>query len=92
MKFMITWKIPTGCHQPAAESFLSGGAPVPAGLTTLGRWHLPGSARGWHLVEGTDGEALAQLAAEWANLLELEVCPVIEDAEAASGLSKIYGQ
>jgi len=91
MKYMITWKIPPGSHKPAAEAFLASGAPNPAGVTTIGRWHLPGSARGWHLVESEDGPALAQGIAEWADVCELELLPVIEDAEAASGLSKIYG-
>ena len=43
---MNAWKIPPGCHKPAAESFLNGGAPVPAELKTVGRWHVPGSAMG----------------------------------------------
>ena len=90
MKFMITWKIPPGCHKPAVESFLSGGAPVPPGMKTVGRWHVPGSAIGWHLVEGDDGAALAQHLGEWANLLEAQISPVIEDAEAASAFSKVY--
>ena len=90
MKFMITWKIPPGCYKPAVEAFLSGGAPVPPGIKSVGRWHTPGSASGWHLVEGNDGAALAQHVAEWANLCDLQIFPVIEDAEAASGLSKEF--
>ncbi len=92
MKFMVTWKIPPGCHKPAAESFLKSGAPLPTGIKSLGRWHAPGSGYGWLLVEGNDTTALAQHMAEWANLLELQITPVIEDAEAASGLSKVYGK
>ena len=34
---------------------------------------------------------LAHGIAVWADLCELELLPVVEDAEAASGLSKIYG-
>ena len=92
MKFMIAWKILPGSYKPAVESFLKGGGPVPPGLKTVGRWHAPGSAYGWHLVEGNDGAALAQHVAEWANLLEQEVTPVLEDAEASSGVAKIYGK
>jgi hypothetical protein len=47
---------------------------------------------GWVLVEGDDSVALAQHMGEWANLLELQITPVIEDAEAASGLAKPYGK
>ena len=41
-------------------------------------------------MEGNDGVTLAQHIGEWANLLEAQISPVIEDAEAASGLSKVY--
>ena len=90
MKFMVAWKILPGCHKPAAESFLSSGAPLPPGIASLGRRQAPGSAYGWLLVEGNDATALAQHVAEWANLLELQITPVIEDDEAASALSKAY--
>ena len=42
------------------------------------------------MMEGNDGSALAQFAAEWSSVAELEISPVIEDAEAATGLSKVF--
>ncbi len=92
MKYMITWKILPGSYKAAVEAFLAGGAPVPAGMTSLGRWHVPGSNSGWHLVEGSDAGAVAQHAAEWAQLCEIGVWPVIDDAEAAAAISKVYGK
>lgn len=92
MKYMIEWKIPPNSYKSTVEAFLDGGAPVPPGLKTVGRWHAPGSASGWHLVEGDSSEALAQHVAEWAGLCELDVTPVLEDEEAASSLSKLYGK
>jgi len=91
MKYMITWQIDPGAYKATVESFLEGGAPVPEGMKTLGRWHTPGSISGWHLVEG-DVETLAQHVAEWGAKIDLEVFPVIEDEAAASSLSKIYGK
>ncbi|MBT8486878.1 MAG: DUF3303 family protein [Phycisphaerales bacterium] len=91
MKYMITWSISPGFHKPAAEGFLNSGAPVPDGLKTIGRWHAPGSGYGWHLIEGDDPTALAQHMAQWADLLELQITPVVEDDAAASGLGKVYG-
>ena len=90
MKFMITWRIAPDSYKATVETFLNTGAPAPSGLTTVGRWHTPGSNLGWHLVEG-DPEAVAHHVAEWASLVELDVSPVIEDAEAAASLSKVYG-
>ena len=90
MKFMISWNIAPGSHKPAAEGFLSSGAPVPTGLTLLGRWHAPGLMYGWVLLEGNNNVALVQHAAEWAYYLELNITPVIEDEDAAAGLSRVY--
>ena len=92
MKFMISWKTAPGHHKPAAEVFLKSGAPMPDGLTMLGRSHAPGSAYGWLLVEGTDQTALAEHVAEWSNLLEFQVTPVIEDAVAGEALSRVYAE
>jgi hypothetical protein len=91
MKIMIVWKTVPGKYRTAVEEFLRGGGPVPPGAKTIGRWHTPGSTLGWHLVEG-DLTVVAQHVAEWADVLECEVYPVIEDAEAATAASKAFGK
>jgi hypothetical protein len=88
MKIMVAWKIAPGCYKAAMERFLNTGAPDTEGLKTIGRWHAPGSAYGWHVYEGTIAAA-AELAAFWGDLLEFQITPVIEDAEAASSLAKV---
>ena len=91
MKFMIAWKIQPGCYKAAVERFLSTGAPDPTGLKSIARWHAPGSAYGWHVVEG-DATALTQITAMWVDVLETQITPVIEDGEAASGMAKVFGK
>lgn len=91
MKFMTTWHIPPEGYDEAVDRFLAAGAPLPEGLTLLGRWHAPGSAKGFLLVEGDDVTLLAQHLAEWAGLLECEVTPVIEDEEAAAAATRARG-
>ena len=91
MKFMITWKASPGNYKTAVERFLKTGAPAPKGLKTIGRWHTAGSSRGFHLVEGSDA-ALAEINAEWADLLDLEVLPVVEDEVAGQVAKKLYGK
>lgn len=91
MKFMVAWKIPPSTYKEAVERFLKTGAPVPTGLKSIGRWHVPGSACGWHLIEG-EAAAMAELSATWGDLLELQTTPVIEDAEAAASLAKVHGK
>jgi Domain of unknown function (DUF3303) len=92
MKFMISWKAKPGNHKPAGEGFLETGAPMPDGLSMLGRWHAPGSVRGWALVECSDLKALYEHTAQWANLLELQSSPVLEDDDAGQALSRVYGK
>src|SRR5690349_6735550 len=90
MKIMIVWKTVPGKYKHALEAFLRGGGPIPPGATTLGRWHVPGSIQGWHLVEG-DLTAVGQHVAEWADLLEIEVYPVVDDAGAADAARRVFG-
>lgn len=89
MKYMLTRSIPTATYDAAVDAFLAGGAPMPAGLTALGRWHAPGSCRGWLLCETDDLIALSQHVAEWAPLLTIEVVPVIEAEQAAAAAAKV---
>ena len=91
MKSMLSWAIACANHKAAGVSFVRSGAPMPDGLTLLGRWHAPGSVTGWVLVEATDTKAVYEHVAQWAGLLELQVTPVLEDAEAAEALSRVYG-
>jgi hypothetical protein len=92
MKIMIVWRTVPGKYKAAAEEFLRTGGPVPAGAKTLGRWHVPGSILGWHLIEASDLTAVGQNVAEWADYLECEVHPVIEDAEAATAAKNAFGK
>ena len=58
----------------------------------MGRWHVPGSPLGWHLLEGDDLTALAEHVAEWAYVIELDVYPVVEDDQAAKAAAKGFGK
>ena len=59
MKYMLSWKIRPDAYKSVVSAFLAGGAPVPSGITLVGRWHAPGTSYGWLLVEG-DIEAVAE--------------------------------
>ena len=92
MKIMVVWKTVPGKYKTALEQFLKTGGPVPAGAKTAGRWHTPGSTLGWHLIEATDLTLIAQHVADWADVLDLEVHPVIEDAEAGAAAKAAFGK
>ena len=91
MKYMVTWKISPSNYKAAVKRFLKTGAPAPKGMKTIGRWHTAGSTRGFHLVEGSDA-ALAEINAEWADLLDLQVVPVVEDDVAGAVAKKILAK
>ena len=59
MHYMVHWTIAPQHHEAAAKAFLEGGAPMPEGLTMIGRWHAPGSHHGWLICEG-DPAALTE--------------------------------
>lgn len=88
MKVMVVWRTVPGKYKTAIEQFVRTGGPVPQGAKTVGRWHVPGSTLGWHLIEG-DLEAIAGHVADWAELLEYEIYPVMEDKEAGTVAQKI---
>ena len=91
MKYMVIWKISPSNYKAAVRRYLKTGAPAPKGMKTIGRWHAAGSSRGFHLVEGSDA-ALAEINAEWADLLDLQVVPVVEDDVAGAVAAKIFGK
>ena len=90
MKYMMSWTINPGFYKAAVARFLATGAPLPEGMKLIGRWHAPGSTCGWLLVEGTIEDAYEH-ASEWADLLEMQVTPVVEDAEAGAIAAKVHG-
>ena len=92
MQFMVVWKTIPGKYKTALEKFLKTGAPAPTGAKTLGRWHVPGSTQGWHLIEASGPEAMAEHIAEWADVIELVAHPVIEDAAAGAAAQKVFGK
>jgi hypothetical protein len=46
----------------------------------------------WRTRPGLYKTVVAQHVAEWADVIELEVNPVIEDAAAAEAASRVFGK
>lgn len=90
MKYVITWSLTTANYQSATSRFLETGAPAPAGVKLLGRWHsLEGSSRGFILAEASDAKGIYRWVAEWNELCSFTVTPVVEDADAAQVLQSL---
>ena len=90
MKYMATWTVQAGMTEAVAKAFLESGAKAQEGHEILGRWHQPGSNKGWVLVQG-DITAIAAHMAEWGKYLHIELTPVIEDDQAGEAMARIYG-
>ena len=69
--------------------FLETGGLPPEGVTMLGRWHALGADQVFVLAESDDPVAVYRWAAMWADLLEIEMIPVIDDADAAGVLQSL---
>jgi hypothetical protein len=90
MKFMSTYSLIPGTIGTAAEKFLAGAGAPEAGVTLLGRWHNVDCSGGYVLYETDNPAALHRGALKWADLLEISITPVIEDAEAGANLAAAY--
>jgi hypothetical protein len=54
----------------------------------VGRWIRTDGSGGFSLLEAESASAIYEAAAMWADLLEMEMTPVVVDAEAAPVLQK----
>ncbi len=89
MRFMMTYQIRDECWDKAVSRFLETGAPAPAGVTLAGRWHAAAGRNGFLLLEGNDANAIYRFAAEWHDVCDLAVTPVVNDEEAAAVLKSV---
>jgi hypothetical protein len=88
MKFISTWTIQPGAVDATIKRFLETGGSPPEGVKMLGRWHGM-NGQGFALYESTDPKAMYQSCAQWGDLLNLNVIPVVEDADAGAVLASL---
>ena len=91
MKFLSSWTVRPDTRLDAVRQFLAGGGMPPSGATLLGRWHRVDASGGVSLFETSDAAVLFEHAADWARFLDIEIVPVVEDAEAGPLMAKILG-
>ena len=91
MNFISTWKVKPGKIQEAVDRFLGSSDDMPAGVKSIARWHRVDMQGGVHLIEADDPGAMAQYSAGWADLLDIETYPAMQDAQAVEAYSRIPG-
>lgn len=90
MKFMATFKFKfdiTSRDKAIARFKETGGQP-PKGVKLLGRWTSADLSGGFDLLESDDVQALSEFALMWSDLLELQIVPVLDDAELKDVLQR----
>jgi hypothetical protein len=88
MKFIVSWSIPKACVPNAEARFLQTGAPPPAGVKMIGRWHGMNGG-GVLIAETNDPKALYGWLGYWNDLLEFQTTPCLEDGEAGEVMAAI---
>ncbi len=79
---MVTFPLTHHGYKERIARFLESGAPPPDGVTILGRWFTSSHSRGFMVVETEEAKLLFKYTSEWADIMDLEIYPVVEDEEA----------
>ena len=79
MLFTISWKHHPTRRNATQDRFMATGGPAPEGMTMHARYHNVDGSGGFAVIETDDAVALATLANDWSDLLELNITPVAND-------------
>lgn len=95
MKYMVTWRVHDEHRGDALKGF---SAMTPAdeqadlgeGVTLIGRWHDVVGFTGVAIAESDDPAAVAGWLLNWNLIMDIELTPVLDDAETrALGKAKL---
>jgi hypothetical protein len=83
MLFMIVERFKNGDAAPVYQRFRERGRLAPEGLLYLSSWVDTKMERCYQVMETDDRALIDQWIANWADIVECEVIPVITSKEAA---------
>jgi hypothetical protein len=89
MKFMLTFPLTTATFKERVARFLETGGVPPEGVTMVGRWHSASGSKAYVLASADDAKGIYKWVAGWADLIEFDVDPVVDDEEAAAILKAV---
>ena len=81
---MVIEHFRNGDAVPVYRRFRESGRMAPDGLSYVSSWVTPDMTRCYQIMETTDRALLEQWMANWSDLVEFEVHPVISSKEAAA--------
>lgn len=87
MKFMLSYVVHPDKRHEALKVFSQMASADDAtdmgpDITLIGRWHDVAGGTGVAICESDDAAAIASWALNWNGSLDMEVVPVLDDAEA----------
>jgi hypothetical protein len=82
--YMVIEHFKDGDPAPVYRRFRERGRMAPEGLTYINSWVVENLERCYQLMETEDRRLLDQWLANWSDLVEFEVHPVITSADAAA--------
>jgi len=87
MMFMVIEHFRNQNAKAVYQRFRERGRLMPEGLTFVDSWVAADLARCFQMMECNDVTLLQRWAAEWSDLIEFEIVPVVPGKETAAALS-----
>jgi hypothetical protein len=87
MLYMVVEHFKNGDAVPVYRRFRERGRLAPTGLNYVSSWVTCDLTRCFQIMESPDRALLNQWLAQWADLVDFEVVPVITSAEAAESVA-----
>ena len=87
MLFMVVEHFKNGDAVPVYRRFRDQGRLAPTGLIYISSWVTSDLTRCFQIMESPDRALLDQWLAQWVDLVDFEVIPVITSAEAAASVA-----
>ena len=85
--YMVIESYRNGDPGPVYQRFRERGRMAPAGLTYVSSWVTEDLARCYQVMETADRALLERWMANWGDLVDFEVIPVVTSQEAAARAS-----
>jgi uncharacterized protein DUF3303 len=90
MKYIVAYSLLPGSVKETVQKFLAGEAAPQEGVKLLGRWHRIDCSGGFALYETDRPEQMFRGTAKWADLMETETFPVLEDSAVGPILADVF--
>jgi hypothetical protein len=85
--YMVIEQYRGGDPVPVYRRFREHGRMAPEGLVYINSWVTTDTRRCYQIMECDDPQLLQQWIAQWEDLVDFEVVPVITSAEAAAAVT-----